>query len=122
MSTKTFMEQIEAAETPVNTTNDCTISLPELKERLNPVVDHLKQSAFHPEVLSYVILDAKYRQDKSYSIGLNAKYFDSELKIDLWRHDAYTDEARRFIKSLNALTADMLEFMDKHHIRTAEVV
>lgn len=91
--------------------------LPE-KKHLNPIIDHLKQSTFQPDIRSYIALDAKYHQDKSYSIELNAKYFDSEMEIFLCSGHGNADEVRKYLKSLNELTSDMLEFMDKHYIRT----
>lgn len=89
------------------------------KKYLNPVLDHLKQSTFQPDIKSFITLDAKYRQDKSYSMELNAKYIDSEMEIFLCSGHGSAEEVRKYLKSLNELTADMLEFMDQHHIRTA---
>lgn len=117
MSTKTFMEQIEAAETPIDTKNDCTMSFEHLKERLNPVVDHLKQSIFQPDIQSYITLDAKIYEDKSYWIELHAKYFDSEMEICLHRVHGELDEAMKYLKSLYQLTGDMMDFIRRHNLR-----
>lgn len=112
--------RLEEMDRRASLENDClTPPLPE-KMHFNPVLDHLKQSTFQPDIKSYITLDAKYRQDKSYSIELSAKYEDSEMEIFLCSGHGQADEVRKYLKSLNELTADILEFMDSHHIRVTE--
>lgn len=118
MSTKTFIEQIEAAEKTNNPVNDCTMSFDHLKERINPVIDRLKQSTFQPDIQSYITLDAKIYEDKSYWIELNAKYFDSEMEICLHRVHGELDEAMKYLRSLNQLTGDLMDFIKRHELRS----
>ncbi len=63
-------------------------------------------------------LDAKVYEDKSYWLELNAKYHDSEMVIWVHRHYGDLDEAMKFLKSLNQLTRDMMEFMKRHNLRS----
>lgn len=88
------------------------------KEPLNPVLDHVKQSAFQPDIQSYVTLDAKIYEDKTYWLELHAKYFDSEVEIFLHPHHGQLDEAMRYLKSLNQLTGDMMSFIKRHDLRS----
>ena len=87
------------------------------KELLNPIVDRLKQSSFQPDIKSYVTQDAKIYEDKSYWLELNAKYYNSEMEIWVHKQHGDLDEAMKFLKSLNQLTGDMIEFMKRHNLR-----
>ena len=111
MQERSIMSQREALET-----ENC---VPVAKEPpLNPVLEHLKQSTFQPDIQSYVTLDAKVYQNKSYFLELHAKYFDTEMEI--WLHDRHgcLDEATKYLRSLNRLTGDMLDFIGKHNLRS----
>lgn len=88
------------------------------KEPLNPVLEHAKQSSFQPDIQSYVTLDAKIYEDKTYWLELHAKYFDSEVEIFLHPHHGQLDEAMRYLKSLNQLTSDMMSFIKRHDLRS----
>ena len=88
------------------------------KEPLNPALEHFKQSSFQPDIQSYLTLDAKIYEDKTYWIELNAKYFDSELEMFLHPQHGNLDEAIRYLKSLNQLTSDMIDFIKRHDLRS----
>ena len=88
------------------------------KEPLNPITEHLKQSTFQPDIQSYVILDAKIHKDGNYWLELHAKYFDSEIEIFLHPRHGQLDEAMKYLKSLNQLTEDMMEFIKRNNLRT----
>jgi hypothetical protein len=88
------------------------------KEPTNPVLEHLKQSSFQPDIQSYVTLDAKIYEDKSYWIELHAKYFDSEMEIFLHKHHGNLDEAMRYLENLNKISSDMIEFLKRHNLRS----
>ncbi len=44
--------------------------------------------------------------------------YDSELEIWIHRHHGELDDAMKFLKSLNQLTGDLLEFMKRHNLRS----
>jgi hypothetical protein len=88
------------------------------KEPTNPVLDHLKQSSFQPDIQSYVTLDAKIYEDKSYWIELHAKYFDSEIEIFLHKNHGQLDEAIRYLENLTERSHDLLGFLKKHSLRS----
>ena len=88
------------------------------KEPLNPVLERLKQSSFQPDIQSYVTLDAKIYEDKTYWLELHAKYFGTEIEIFLHKHHGELDEAMRYLKSLNQLTGDMIDFIKRHDLRS----
>ena len=114
MTAKTLPEMLQALE---DSELDSNPPIPP-KELLNPIVDRLKQSSFQPDIQSYVTLDAKIYEDKSYWLELNAKYYNSEMEIWVHRHHGELDEAMKFLKSLNQLTGDMMEFMKRHNLRS----
>jgi hypothetical protein len=88
------------------------------KERLNPILGRFKQSSFQPDIQSYVTLDAKIYEDKTYWLELHAKYFGTEIEVILHKHHGELDEAMKYLKSLNQLTGDMIDFMKKHNLRS----
>ncbi|AKD25161.1 hypothetical protein CL55_00008280 [Polynucleobacter duraquae] len=88
------------------------------KERLNPILERFKQSSFQPDIQSYVTLDAKIYEDKTYWLELHAKYFGTEMEIFLHKHHGELDEAMKYLKSLNQLTGDMMDFIKRHDLRT----
>lgn len=88
------------------------------KERLNPILERFKQSSFQPDIQSYVTLDAKIYEDKTYWLELHAKYFGVEMEIFLHTQHGQLDEAIKYLKSLNQLTGDMLDFMKRHSLRS----
>ncbi|MFM1759036.1 MAG: hypothetical protein RLY75_306 [Pseudomonadota bacterium] len=88
------------------------------KETLNPVLEHFKQSSFQPDIQSYVTLDAKVYEDKGYCLELHAKYFDSEVEIFLHPRHGQLEEAMRYLKNLNQLTGDLMDFIKRHDLRT----
>lgn len=88
-------------------------------EPLNPVVDQLKQSSFQPDIQSYVTLDAKIYEDKTYWLELHAKYFDSEIEMFLYRNHGELDEAMKYLKCLNQLTGEMMDFIKRHNLRSS---
>lgn len=114
MTAKTFIEQIEAFEESKKESNPPIIP----KEPLTPIIDRLKQSTFQPDIHSYVTLDAKIYEDKSYWLELHAKYYNSEMEIWVHKYHGELDEAMKFLKSLNQLTWDMMEFMKRHNLRS----
>jgi hypothetical protein len=57
-------------------------------------------------------------KDAGYSTSLHGKYYNSELEIFVHRHHGELDEAMKFLKSLNQLTGDMMEFMKRHNLRS----
>ncbi len=114
MTAKTVPEMLQALEETENASNPPTI----LKEPLNPILDRLRQSSFQPDIQSYVTLDAKVYEDKGYWLEMHAKYYNSELEIWVHKHHGELDEAMKFLKSLNQLTGDMIEFMNRHNLRT----
>lgn len=89
------------------------------KEPLNPVLEHIKQSSFQPDIQSYVTLDAKYYEDGQYSADLYAKFGNAEINIFLHHVHNQADEVRKYLLSLHQLSGDMLMFMKKHSIRTS---
>jgi hypothetical protein len=86
------------------------------KERLNPILERFKQSSFQPDIQSYITLDARIYEDKTYWLELHAKYFDTEMEIFLHTHHGELDEAMRYLKSLNQLTSNMIDFMKRHDL------
>ena len=88
------------------------------KEHLNPILERFKQSSFQPDIQSYVTLDAKIYEDRTYWLELHAKYFGTEIEIFLHKHHGELDEAMRYLKSLNQLTGDMMDFIKRHDLRT----
>jgi hypothetical protein len=88
------------------------------KEHLNPILERFKQSSFQPDIQSYVTLDAKIYEDRTYWLELHAKYFGTEIEIFLHKHHGELDEAMRYLKSLNQLTGDLMEFIKRHDLRT----
>ena len=88
------------------------------KEHLNPILERFKQSSFQPDIQSYVTLDAKIYEDRTYWLELHAKYFDTEMGIFLHKHHGELDEAMRYLKSLNQLTGDMIDFIKRHDLRS----
>ena len=88
------------------------------KEHLNPILERFKQSSFQPDIQSYGTLDAKIYEDRTYWLELHAKYFDTEIEIFLHKHHGELDEAMRYLKSLNQLTGDMIDFMKRHNLRS----
>jgi hypothetical protein len=114
MTAKTLPEMLQALE---DSELDSNPPIPP-KELLNPIVDQLKQSSFQPDIKSYVTLDAKIYEDKSYWLELNAKYYNSEMEIWVHKQHGELDEAMKFLKSLNQLTGDMIEFMKRHNLRS----
>ena len=113
MTAKTLPEMLQALE-------DSEDSYPPIipKEPLNPILERLKQSSFQPDIKSYVTLDAKIYEDKTYWLELNAKYYNSEMEIWVYRQHGDLDEAMKFLKSLNQLTGDMMGFMKKHNLKS----
>ena len=111
MQETSVMSQLEALET-----GNCVPVPKELP--FNPVLEHLKQSTFQPDIQSYVTLDAKVFENKTYFLELHAKYFDTEMEI--WLHDTHgsIDETTKYLRSLNRLTGDMLDFIGKHNLRS----
>jgi hypothetical protein len=111
MQETSVMSQLEALET-----ENCVPVPKELP--LNPVLEHLKQSTFQPDIHSYITLDAKVFENKTYWLEMHAKYFDTEMEI--WLHDTHAslDEATKYLRSLNRLTGDMLDFIGKHNLRS----
>jgi hypothetical protein len=89
-----------------------------LKQPLNPILERFKQSSFQPDIQSYVTLDAKMYEDRTYWLELHAKYFGTEIEIFLHKHHGELDEAMRYLKSLNQLTGDMIDFMKRHDLRS----
>ncbi len=114
MTAKTVPEMLQALEENENASNPPIIP----KEPLNPILERLKQSSFQPDIQSYVTLDAKIYEDKSYWLEMHAKYYNSELEIWVHRHHGELDEAMKFLRSLNQLTWDMMEFMKRHNLRS----
>ena len=90
------------------------------KEPLNPILERFKQSSFQPDIQSYVTLDAKIYEDKTYWLELHAKYFDTEMEIFLHKHHGELYEAMRYLKSLNQLTGDMMDFMKRHSLLSSK--
>lgn len=88
------------------------------KEPLNPILERCKQSSFQPDIQSYVTLDAKIYEDKTYWLELHAKYFDSELELFLHPQHGQLDESMEYLKSLNQLTGDLIDFIKRHDLRT----
>ena len=113
MTAKTLPEMLQALE-------DSEASYPPIipKEPLNPILERLKQSSFQPDIKSYVTLDAKIYEDKTYWLELNAKYYNSEMEIWVYRQHGDLDEAMKFLKNLNQLTGDMMGFMKKHNLKS----
>ena len=114
MTAKTLPEMLQALEDSELDSNPPITP----KEPLNPIVDRLKQSSFQPDIKSYVTLDAKIYEDKSYWLELNAKYYNSEMEIWVYKQHGDLDEAMKFLKTLNQLTGDMMEFMKRHNLRS----
>jgi hypothetical protein len=114
MTAKTLPEMLQALEDSEK--DDSNPPIPP-KELLNPIMDRLKQSSFQPDIQSYVTLDAKIYEDNSYWLELHSKYYGSELEIFVHKHHGDLDEAMKFLKSLNQLTGDMIEFMRRHNLR-----
>lgn len=114
MTAQTIPEMLQALE---DYEKDSNPPMPP-KELLNPIIDRLKQSTFQPDIHSYVTLDAKIYEDKGYSLELHAKYFSTEMEIWLHTHHGELDETLKFLKSLNQLTWDMMEFMKRHNLRS----
>jgi len=88
------------------------------KEHLNPILERFKQSSFQPDIQSYVTLDAKIYEDKTYWLELHAKYFGTEIEIFLHKHHGELDEAMRYLKSLNQLTGELIDFIKRHDLRS----
>lgn len=118
MNKEPWIEQIETAEKTNNSINDCTMSFEHLKERLNPILERFKQSSFQPDIQSYVTLDARIYEDKSYWMELHAKYCDSEMEICVHRVHGELDEAIKYLKSLHQITGDMMDFLKRHNLRS----
>lgn len=112
MKNQTIPEMLQALEDSERDSNPPVIP----KEPMNPVLGRLKQSSFQPDIQSYVTLDAKVYEDKSYWLEMNAKYCDSELVIWIHKHHGELDEAMKFLKSLNQLTEDMMEFIRRYQL------
>jgi hypothetical protein len=91
MTVKSIPEMLQALE---DSEKDSNPPIP-TKELLNPIVDRLKQFSFQPDIQSYVTLDAKIYEDKSYWLELHAKYYDSEIEIWVHRHHGDLDEASK---------------------------
>lgn len=87
-------------------------------EPLNPVVDHLKQSSFQPDIQSYVTLDAKIYENGHYAADLYAKFGNAEINIFLHHMHNEADEVRKYLVSLHQLTGDMLDFIKRHNLRS----
>ncbi len=94
MTAKTLPEMQQTLEESENASNPSIIP----KEPLNPILERLKQSSSQPDIQSYVTLDAKIYEDKSYWLELHAKYYNSELEIWIHRHHGELDEAMKFLK------------------------
>ena len=88
------------------------------RESTNPVLEHLKQSSFQPDIQSYITLDAKIYEDRTYWIELHAKYFDSEMEIFLHKHHGNLDEAMRYLVNLNQISGEMIDFLKRNSLRT----
>lgn len=114
MTAQTIPQILQALEDSERDSNPPVIP----KEPMNPVLERLKQSSFQPDIQSYVTLDAKVYEDKSYWLEMNAKYCDSEIVIWVHKHHGELDEAMKFLKSLNQITGDMIEFMKRHNLRS----
>lgn len=114
MTAKTIPEMLQALEDSEKDSNPPIVP----KEPLNPILERLKQSSFQPDIQSYVTLDAKVYEDKSYWLEMNAKYCDSEMVIWVHKHHGDLDEVMKFLKSLNQLTGDIIEFMKRHNLRS----
>ncbi len=113
MIAKTIVEQLQALEDMEKDSNPP--SLP--KQRLNPVLDQLKQFSFQPDIHSYTTLDAKVYEDRSYFLEMHAKYQNSEMEIWLHKQHGNLDETIKFLKNLNQLTGEMLDFINRHNLR-----
>ncbi len=112
MTAKTIPEMLQALEDSEIDSTPPIIA----KEPLNPVLERLKQSSFQPDIQSYVTLDAKVYEDRSYWLELHAKYYSTELEIWINQRHGELDEALKFLKSLNQLTGDMMEFIRRHQL------
>lgn len=114
MTNQTIPEMLQALEDYEKDSNSPIIP----KEPLNPILERLKQSSFQPDIQSYITLDAKVYEDKSYLLELHAKYFSTEIEIWLNQRHGELNEAMKFLKSLNQLTWDMMEFIRRHQLVT----
>jgi hypothetical protein len=114
MTAKTLPEILQTLEDSEENSNP---PIPP-KELLNPIVDRLKQFSFQPDIQSYITLDAKLYENKDYWLEMHSKYYNSEMEIYLHRHHGDLDEAMKFLKTLNQLTGDMMEFMKRHNLRS----
>ena len=57
---------------------------------------------------------------KTKAIGWNyMPSITTEMEIWVHKHHGELDEAMKFLKSLNQLTGDMMEFMKQHNLRSA---
>jgi hypothetical protein len=65
-----------------------------------------------------VTLDAKVYEDKSYFLEMHAKYQNTEMEIWLHRQHGDLEETMKFLKNLNQLTGEMLDFMKRHRLRS----
>ncbi len=88
------------------------------KELLNPILERFKRSSFQPDIQSCATLDAKIYEDKTYWLELHAKYFGTEIEILLHKHHGELDEAMKYLKSLNQLFGDMIDFIKRHNLRS----
>jgi hypothetical protein len=114
MTAKTLVEQLQALEDMDKESNPPIAP----KQPINPILDQLKQSSFQPDIHSYVTLDAKVYEDKSYFLEMHAKYQNTEMEIWLHRQHGDLEETMKFLKNLNQLTGEMLDFMKRHRLRS----
>lgn len=112
MSEIPLMKRIEQAETKECMTFDT-------REKLNPVIDSLKESAFMPEVHAYVTVDAKIRQNGDFWVELNtmcgSRGSGMEVNINPYMN---VQEGLEFLRKLNRVTDDLIRFVLKNNLKS----
>jgi hypothetical protein len=93
------------------------ISAHQPKRIESPIKDFLKESQFHPDLLSFISTNCHIREDDTYSVEFFMQYGTrtppTEIYLSNWTESA---EILEFLKNLHNSTFNLIKFIEKHNL------
>lgn len=90
---------------------------PHAYEKVKPVLDAEKQSAFYPEIEGFVSYRSEMKDSKDFWITLAVQTgFNncSQLSISQWSE---VSQQLKLLKDLNRITFDAINFIERHQLQ-----
>lgn len=86
-----------------------------------PIIGQIKDSAFIPGQQAFVVLNGRVRDLEDFWVELHAQFGTgiSGIEINLSRY-SNIQEVLEFVKSLNKITADFVDFVENHQLKGSE--